>query len=100
MGVLIFIIGLIMGIMSVIYLPRLFWKLFEKTRKQYEVSLTLMYYQHPIDTTKKGEYVRTKPIVVRVLAYDEDSATSFAKEVIEDNLRIEVDTVELVKDDK
>ena len=96
MGLLIFIIAFILGILSVKLLPKLFYKLFETTKYEYEVKLRVMYYQHPLDTTKKGEYVSTKTVCMKVMAYNSDSAVDFAKEIVEDNLRIEIDSVEKV----
>jgi len=98
MGFLIFLAGIVFGIVAVIFLPRLIFKLFEVTKHEYEVKLRVMYYQHPLDTSKKGEYISTKTVSMKVVAYDEGSAEDFAREIVEDNLRIEIDSVELIRE--
>ena len=35
---------------------------------------------------------------MKVVAYDEGSAEDFAREIVEDNLRIEIDSVELIRE--
>jgi hypothetical protein len=89
-----FLIGIVFGILVWVYVPKLAKKLFEKTRKEFEVTFTLLYFIHPIETSKKGEFHRMKPITIKVLATDEEEAVNFTKEIVHDNIKIEIDAIE------
>lgn len=91
---LFFIAGGILGILLYIYLPKLFFKIFEVVGKEYEVKFTIMYFYHPTETSKKGEYIRMKPIILKIKASDEEEAGKFATEIVHENLKIEIDSIE------
>jgi len=94
MSFILFIIGALFGISAYIYIPKLVLFIFEKIKKEYEVTFTLMYFYHPTETSKKGEYIRMKPITIHILANDEEEASEFVKDVIHDNIKIEIDSIE------
>lgn len=96
MSAIFFILGGVFGICMYIYIPKWVSRFFEVLNKEYEVKFTLMYFYHPTETSKKGEYVRMKPIVIRINAIDEEEASKFASEVVHENLKVEIDSVEEV----
>jgi hypothetical protein len=68
MDFILFILGATFGILVYIYVPKLVMRLFEVIGKEYEVKFTIMYFYHPTETSKKGEYARMKPITLRIYA--------------------------------
>lgn len=94
MTALTFIIGSLFGILVYIYVPKLVSRFSKKIGKDYEVTFTIMYLTHPKETNKKGEYVRMKPISIRVKAVDDEDAVDFANEIVHDNIKVEIDSVE------
>ena len=88
------IIGCIIGILLYIYVPKILSKVFEVVKKEYDVVISVMYFSHPNEITKKGEFIRMKPIIVRVQANDENDAIDFANEIIYDGIKIEIESVE------
>lgn len=94
MGFLLFMFGSLFGIFAYIYIPKLAAKYFEKVRREFEVTFTLLYFYHPLETSKKGEYIRTKPVTIRIFADDEEDASELSKDIIRDNIKIEIDSIE------
>ena len=94
MGFIYFILGSLLGIFAYIYIPKFMAKYFEKVRKEFEVTFTLMYFYHPLETSKKGEYIRMKPVTIRVNADDEEDANTLSKDIIRDHIKIEIDSIE------
>lgn len=93
MSAVFFIIGGIFGISMYIYIPKWTSKFFIPGR-EYEVKFTVMYFYHPTETSKKGEYVRMKPVLIRINANDEEEASKFASEIVHENLKVEIDSIE------
>lgn len=89
-----FILGSIFGILIYIYVPKIASRFNKKIGKDYEVTFTIMYLTHPKETNKKGEYVRMKPISIRVKSVDDEDAVDFANDIIYDNIKVEIDSVE------
>lgn len=69
-------------------------KIFEKPKIKYAVTVTISYFMHPIEESKKGEFVRMKPIPLRVSAETEQDAIDFANNIVRDNIKVEIDVVE------
>jgi hypothetical protein len=94
MDFVIFLIGSLFGIFLYIYIPKWFARVFEKIKKQYDVTLNVMYFHHPVETTKKGEFLRMKPITIKVDALDEEEAIEFASHIVRNDIKIEIDSIE------
>lgn len=93
--IVIFIIGAVLGILFYIYIRKILIdsKLFLRRRKEYLVTFTLMCFYHPIDTNKKGEFAKTKPITIKVSAYDDNEAEDIARIMAEDNIKVEIESI-------
>lgn len=96
--ILVYIFGAITGIFAYIYIPKLIEKYFVKHRKVYKVSFTIMYFSHPTEVNKKGEFVRMKQITARVTGNDEESAIQLMKDIIFSDLKIEINSIEEIVD--
>jgi len=67
---------------------------FDKNKKRYEVVLNISYFIHPTESSKKGEFVRIKPVSINLVASDEDEAMKFANQIALDNIKVEISSIE------
>jgi hypothetical protein len=94
MILVVFIINCIIGILLYIYIPKFWRKITKRIQKNYEIEFCIIYFSHPSDSNKKGELVKMKPMKLRVTADDEDDARNFMNQIVHDNIKIEISTIE------
>lgn len=92
-----FMSGVIFGILAYIYVPKLINKIIIKKKKQFQVTFTIMYFSHPLEVGKKGEFIRMRPITTRVEGDDEEDAISLVRDVVYDGVKVEIDSVEEIR---
>lgn len=95
MGWIWFILGIVIGVLAYIYAQKLI-SILEINWKEYEVKFTIMYFHHPTETSKNGEYIRMKPVTIRLHANNEEDAAEYASDIVHENLKVEIDSVEEV----
>ena len=93
MNFIFFIAGCLFILIMNTIIPKILSR-FSEVEKKYEVLINISYFVHPTDSSKKGEYIRMKPIPIQLTAADEEGAIEFVNQIVKDNIKVEVVSIE------
>ncbi len=91
---ILFLLGSLFGIFAYIYIPKLLGRFFLTIKKDFIINFTITHFFHPTELAKRGEYVRVKSMSIKVSANNENDAIDIANDVVHDNLKLEINSIE------
>ena len=91
-----YLFGFISGIIGVYFFFKLKNYLQSKFTKQeipFDITFSVSFINHPYGDLTKSQIVKTKSSTMRVLAKDEEDALELAKEIIENEIKIDIEEI-------
>lgn len=67
--------------------------LIKKKLKYFDVSFTISHINYPHGDSNKSQIVKTKTMVMRVSSYDEGEAKELAKNLIKDDVIVDIENI-------
>jgi len=90
------VIGLLFGLIIKDRIPKFIDKYIITKKHKYKIKFNAYFIIHRYESNT-NEMIKTESIEISILAKDEDEATTLTKELIENDIRVEIEDIELVQ---